>query len=361
MNEPLTITLRTLTPLWTGGVESGKMDRIHETGIIGSLRWWYEAIVRGLGGRVCSPTADRSEHRCQFDANAYEKTGNVEDGLAGVCPACRLFGCTGWRRRFRLMIVEDRTQPVWTQENQTLNIRPPDRNRGWFLPPGRMGSLALRLDGDAETLGRLAALLLFVERWGNLGAKPQLGYGVFEIDRRSEIAGRAIGWQMMGEREASDNLPDLRHFGFFRYHFQPEKPGWWTQIPGIERVARQTAPLVSQHHTVPVAPALKNEWRFHRWQPAWGDAYKFFGTLRPDHRIRSKAAVSWAYPQADGWEVRGHAWMSHVKAEPVWAMFCNTSLWQKTLGESGTLAVHPQATWQPWSIAEVQHFLEATR
>ena len=43
------IRLRTLTPLWTGGVETGKMDRIHETGIIGSLRWWYETLVRGLG------------------------------------------------------------------------------------------------------------------------------------------------------------------------------------------------------------------------------------------------------------------------------------------------------------------------
>ena len=45
MIEPLNITLKTLTPLWTGGV-NGKVDRIHETGIIGSLRWWYEAIMR---------------------------------------------------------------------------------------------------------------------------------------------------------------------------------------------------------------------------------------------------------------------------------------------------------------------------
>jgi CRISPR type III-B/RAMP module RAMP protein Cmr1 len=44
------IRLKTLTPLWTGGVEAGKVDRVHETGIIGSLRWWYEAIVR-LGVR----------------------------------------------------------------------------------------------------------------------------------------------------------------------------------------------------------------------------------------------------------------------------------------------------------------------
>jgi CRISPR-associated protein Cmr1 len=44
------LLLTTLTPLWSGGVAKGEMDRIHETGILGSLRWWYEAIVRGLGG-----------------------------------------------------------------------------------------------------------------------------------------------------------------------------------------------------------------------------------------------------------------------------------------------------------------------
>ncbi|MGQ9484848.1 MAG: RAMP superfamily CRISPR-associated protein, partial [Desulfosoma sp.] len=33
------IRLQTLTPLWTGGVD-GTTDRLHETGLIGSLRWW---------------------------------------------------------------------------------------------------------------------------------------------------------------------------------------------------------------------------------------------------------------------------------------------------------------------------------
>ncbi len=44
----LAVKIKTLTPIWTGGVD-GTMDRIHETGILGSLRWWYEAIVRRWG------------------------------------------------------------------------------------------------------------------------------------------------------------------------------------------------------------------------------------------------------------------------------------------------------------------------
>ena len=345
--DPLTLTLKTLTPLWTGGVETGKMERIHETGIIGSLRWWYEAIVRSLGGHACDPTT----HACIYDT---DKPKN------GLCDVCQLFGATGWRRRFRLAIVDDHTELVWTPADQMLNIRPPDRNRGWFLPAGRMGTFALRIDGDSKTRSQLIALLLFLERWGNLGAKSQLGYGLFQIERREDIAGHAAKWQLMGTNPPDNNLPDLRCFGFFRYQFHPRQPGWWVRIPGIERVATRVRPLASQHSTIPVTPALKNEWRYHRWQSAWGKAHDFFGTLRPD-RIRSKVAVSWAYPQTNDWEVRGYAWLHDVPRQSVWAMFGDPNLWQKVLGEPGSLNLHPATPWQVLSATEVQQFLEATQ
>ncbi len=89
------ITLRTLTPLWTGGVD-GTTDRLHETAIIGNLRWWYEALVRGLGGYACDPTG---EGRCEYnpkDPRPPEKQ---------LCPVCYLFGATGWGRKFRLQVI----------------------------------------------------------------------------------------------------------------------------------------------------------------------------------------------------------------------------------------------------------------
>src|SRR5260370_34540979 len=51
--DSLTIKLMTVTPVWTGGAD-GRTDRLHLTGIMGSLRWWYEVLVRGVGGYVCS-------------------------------------------------------------------------------------------------------------------------------------------------------------------------------------------------------------------------------------------------------------------------------------------------------------------
>lgn len=39
----LTVEIRALTPIWTGDVDK-RNSRLRETGIIGSLRWWYEAL-----------------------------------------------------------------------------------------------------------------------------------------------------------------------------------------------------------------------------------------------------------------------------------------------------------------------------
>ncbi|MCS7288754.1 MAG: type III-B CRISPR module RAMP protein Cmr1 [Roseiflexus sp.] len=316
------IRLKTLTPLWTGGVD-GRADRVHETGLLGSLRWWYEAIVRGLGGTACDP----SRGECQLGTQ--------------MCDVCQLFGATGWRRRFRLAVINDQTAPLW-QGDQLLNIRPPGRNRGWFLPPGRMGEFTLRLDSDQESIARVLALLRFVERWGSLGAKPQLGYGVVEIQNWDELRSQLNGfsWKQAAQQLAPNKqtsnpgLPNLCDFGFFRYRFQPPDPAWWSRIGGFERVTIQVRPFATQ--TVPVAPALKNAWRFQHWQRAWGDDQRFWGRVAAD-RIRGRVAVSWAYPHDSGWEIRGSAWLADVRDDLVWQMLIDARIWNTTLGVSGKL------------------------
>jgi len=236
-------------------------------------------------------------------------------------------------------VVEDNTTPIWSPPDKMLNIRPPDRKRGWYLPPGRMGKLTLYFIGDPRVLSLLASLLLFLEQWGNLGTKPQLGYGVFSIENRNEVKERAEKWQwkVLGAQKPSNELPDLRRFGFFRFRFSPTQPGWWTEVPGLAYVARYIQPLVSNYQVVPVSPALKNEWRFHQWQKSWGDARHIFGTLRPD-RKRSRVVVSWAYAQEDFWEIKGWAWLPSkpVTANRLWNLLENEQIWTQVI-HSGSL------------------------
>lgn len=109
------ITLKTLTPLWTGGVD-GTTDRLHETGLIGSLRWWYEALVRGLGGYACDPTSD---DRCEYDPKKKEPPEKQ------LCAACYLFGCTGWARKFRLRVLDEQSQVIQNalEKGQTFHLQ----------------------------------------------------------------------------------------------------------------------------------------------------------------------------------------------------------------------------------------------
>lgn len=64
-----TVKIRPLTPIWTGDADR-QNTTLRETGIIGSLRWWYEALIRGLGGTACDPTSD---HRCQLSGKEKQK------------------------------------------------------------------------------------------------------------------------------------------------------------------------------------------------------------------------------------------------------------------------------------------------
>jgi CRISPR-associated protein Cmr1 len=82
-----TVKVKPLTPLWTGDADR-KRETLRETGIIGSLRWWYEALIRGLGGTACDPTDTKCDDKSH-------------------CDACELFGCTGWGRKFRLNVYNE--------------------------------------------------------------------------------------------------------------------------------------------------------------------------------------------------------------------------------------------------------------
>lgn len=316
MSEPLQVTLQTLTPLWTGGVD-GSMDRIHESGILGSLRWWYEAIVRGLGGEACDPT----EHACNIDAEKYKEGAELPERerlrAAGLCDACQLFGATGWRRRFRLDVTLDRGAPAWPGR-QPINLRPHDRNRGWFLSPGRMGELTLTLTGDDQAVSEMAALLLFLETWSGIGARQQFGYGLFRCAPETKATlGRRARFTLPSGQGPSGEMPDLRDFTFFQACIRPQRADWWTQVDSIRQVRQRpdqwpNLTQLAQQGAVPVSAAIKNVWRYGQHWPSRQMEEWLFGALRRDKRLRSRVNPGWAVRQGDGaWSIAGWVWLPH--------------------------------------------------
>lgn len=353
-NVSVEISLKMLTPLWTGGAD-GQMNRVFEAGLLGSMRWWYEAIVRALGGDACDPS---SNQKCLYDAMKHKKNAVSDERQAlrkaGLCDVCQLFGATGWRRRFQLQVVEDKTQAIW-KGNTPLNIRPAGRNRGWYLPPGCLGTFSLRLQVSPAYVAQILALLRFIEQHGSIGAKPQLGYGVVEILNKNEVSRciSSFSWDNLLPQGAAKGpapsalqaLPDLRDMGFFRYRFQPTRSSWWMHLSGLQRLVSSIQPFAQQ--TVPIAPLLKNAWRFNHWQSHWGHASDFWGMVSGTGRQRGKVAVSWAYKTNDAWEIRGSAWLHGLKDQgAAWAMFQNAEIWASTVGAGGELVTIPPGDWK---------------
>lgn len=182
----MNLKIKTLTPLWTGDVD-GKCNKIKETGIIGSLRWWYEAIVRGLGGYACDPTSD---NRCELSGK--EKTH--EERLENLCPSCFLFGCGGWKRGFRLEITtigqstpfQLATLDKKGKFNHRWLSKIFEKSIGTDLPFGEV-SLDFKWLRSDEEIEQLKALLSVMNYIGAIGAKTQYGFGQFEWGDKMEL------------------------------------------------------------------------------------------------------------------------------------------------------------------------------
>ncbi|MDY6991701.1 MAG: type III-B CRISPR module RAMP protein Cmr1 [Pseudomonadota bacterium] len=100
-NGALVFTFTAKTNIWTGDA-NGKANSLKHTGLLGSIRWWFEVVVRGLGGYACDP----------LDTQCQDKNH---------CVVCELFGCTGWGRKFRFDVVDECC--VHIQEQITEGMR----------------------------------------------------------------------------------------------------------------------------------------------------------------------------------------------------------------------------------------------
>lgn len=231
------LKINTLTPLWTGGAETGKVDRLHETGILGSLRWWYETLVRGLGGWACDP----SQNTCGFDTEKYQKSKAVSERQrlrdAGLCDVCQLFGATGWRRRFRLMI-QDSTCPDKTVSPK-IEIkhsytdkegREKTRTSTWYFPTGpqdkpRSGQITIQIQSLTQGFQPeiIAGLIQFVADWAAIGARAQMGFGVIELVNGRIETQALYDWLIArADSKTYSSLPSLQ--SIFLAKIRPKDP-----------------------------------------------------------------------------------------------------------------------------------------
>ncbi len=332
----MSLKIKTLTPIWTGDIDS-ESDSIQSTGIIGSLRWWAEAILRGKGKYVCDPIMDSQDGRCPKNI----KKNNQE--ITQYCAACLIFGATGIRRIFRIYINGGKR----TFNGKAIIIKPEGRNRGWYLGSGIIGDMSLELislDKDFEENLILAPLVIAAKR-GAIGAKTQHGYGVIDIEDYSEVGfekfkdaltrvtdkERLNKLQAEERQETNNLLPCIKEMFFAKIQFESDNE-WWREVDGIqERRHRgdrsyykgyKNDPRIIkwiESSSVPITPAIKNWLRYGNGKNLWTTSNQsndrkiedwLFGSIR-NNKTASRINVSSAYLlDKHTWEFRIWGWIS---------------------------------------------------
>ena len=223
------IKIRTLTPIWTGDV-NGKCTKLRETTIIGSLRWWFEAIVRGLGGYACDSVGEVVE-KCVLDVEKYKKGRRAEEL---VCPVCYVFGTTNWARRFRI-----EAEPKEQQQVPCVNVktRRSKGHMGWYLGKkvkgnsmsakygGLYGCYDINIHEFASIKDCVCLALNVATLWG-VGAKTQDGFGICSFSGEYDVANAVQEikniieiYQSVEKNRTKKNellFPDLRNFFFVK-------------------------------------------------------------------------------------------------------------------------------------------------
>ena len=188
----ISLNLKIKTPVWTGDIGT-RSDLLQTTGIIGSLRWWTEAVLRGLGKYCWDPVSD---DRCPKKVNDQKQ----------YCASCLIFGATGMRRLFRLEL-NGSTRVFY---GGLINIKPDGRSRGWYLGSGIVGDIKLNIIPLDDSFNKNLILLplTIAAKWGGIGAKRR------GIARASGIPGQASSevspsWMAYLTSAARLSIPNL--------------------------------------------------------------------------------------------------------------------------------------------------------
>lgn len=173
--DPQVWTVKALTPIWTGDA-TGANGRLITTGLLGSIRWWFEVLVRGFGGSACDPS---------------DPSGRCPDERRR-CVVCELFGCTGWARKFRFQVLDkdDGTQSSAIQKDTAFKLRlipvRPLQPEQWALI-----NLTLRLIAEYGALGGKTIYKPSDEQ-NRQNMPHHRDYGLVEITQTPTVTGRDL-------------------------------------------------------------------------------------------------------------------------------------------------------------------------
>ena len=227
------VKFKTITPLWTGDAWMENHE-IRPSSIIGSLRFWFEVICYFAGittdddyenGKL-KGNIENKNFRQEFLKLKNQEPNKDKDELVdmvlakfGIPLPARIFGCTGWKGKIGIKKITDVSKSndydyyqgkleikelEYTkkyQNGQTKKVTPT-----WYFSKGFVGEFTIifeiKNNKTKDTI--FYPLLNFIENYGFLGGKWNIGYG------------RAKIFLKINEKEIK--LDDYKEFKFSQFN-----------------------------------------------------------------------------------------------------------------------------------------------
>ena len=197
MKTEINVTFKTITPLWTGDAW-GECNELKPSAIIGGLRFWFEVYCHFAGIKVREKEELNykkfiEKRRKNLEKNEFEILKELE-----ITCSSRVFGCTGWKSKIeisKINLVDDYCfgnhlnflSKVCIKKRSDAQGNCPNRSNDfwsvWHLPnPYFYGNFKIIFKTTEEIKNNiLLPLLRFIEQYGFIGGKNNLGYGRVKI------------------------------------------------------------------------------------------------------------------------------------------------------------------------------------
>ncbi|GEM_PF-911768 len=230
MKKEIKITFQTLTPLWTGDAW-GENNTIRPSGLMGSLRFWFEVICF-FSGITDKNDYEKGKLKDNVDGKVLEQKilengadfSSIDKTLAemGITLPSKIFGCTGWKGWIRIKEIRPVEDDFFGKKlnlpyavtisknasflvneykdkkelndfiNSEYSGKRKEKNKQfkknysvwYFAQPYFYGKFELIFELEEKILEPIFyPLLTFMEKYGFWGGKWNIGYGRLKVEK----------------------------------------------------------------------------------------------------------------------------------------------------------------------------------
>ena len=213
------ITFQTITPVFTGNIEQ-QMTEIKPASIMGSLKFWFEVLCH-FSGKFKNKENKEKKYGNELKYKEYidflRKNPNAsEKGIweeIKLSPTAYYFGCTGWKSKIGIESIEYNF--VTKEKNNTRIIK----GKNWHFPKQYYeGEFSIDFIFKNEDIKKniLYPLLNFIQEYGFLGGKNNIGFGrvkIIKTETNQEIFKDSKVFKIKLKNK-SDELEEVKKFEY---------------------------------------------------------------------------------------------------------------------------------------------------